>query len=175
MTICSRMADRPETHYRMKATKLLFAGVTYALIHVACGGEVEIGQGQSRLTGASNEPNPDPAGHCKDSKCAPAQAGDCPMAKCADMGFGCSVPGGSSVSHLRCVPSPYAGQGSAPADMCELVGDCDYSKVPTDRPCDPSSCRAQPTCVYGTPTVGGCYDVAPEGKEASCIWRYSCQ
>ncbi|AKV02041.1 hypothetical protein AKJ09_08704 [Labilithrix luteola] len=163
-----------------KVVVTLIAGSSLSLalwFGAGCGGEVSIGQGRSSLLadGGQGAVVDDPAGHCDDGGCAPPQPGDCSMAKCANMQTAC-IDG--VMEHLRCVPSPYRGQGSAPADQCDLIGDCTNERLATKPPCPEAECGARPTsCAYGTPNVIGCVVDYEATKDSAriCAWNYRCE
>lgn len=174
-------ADRPPSRpslARSAATKprtrvivALAALAASISANAACGGDVPIGRGSGALEAEASVPD-DPTGRCAQGLCAPAQPGDCPMAKCAQSGIGCVF---GSMEHLRCVPDPAAGIGSAPPDQCTLIGDCTNDRFPTDGgTCPESACGEPPTCAFGTPKTSGCYDLGEEG-DPLCVWNFTCE
>jgi hypothetical protein len=109
----------------------------------ACGGQIEIGAGKDPLTGDPCAPSECgantltcPSGSPTDVLCSRYQGGacawsgkcpgDCNPSKCDNMQGACAY---GTPTNLRCVPSPFAGQGSAPPDMCEIKFDCQGTQL----------------------------------------------
>jgi hypothetical protein len=122
--------------YKQRIKTLVVAG---AIVLGACGGkQIDIGTGKNPLVGAACDPSQcgantltcsggaAPTGvvcSLYGSACAWSGTcpGDCNPAKCADYGVACAD---GTPTNLRCAHDPFAGQGSAPADQCEILFDC---------------------------------------------------
>lgn len=162
--------------------RFLFGRVSVASVVITCqsagcGGDLSIDKGTSQLGAngiSSTSGDPDPGGVCTKHECGPPQPGDCPLAKCVDYQDSCAY---GRIIHARCVPDPFAGQGSAPADQCKVIGDCSNEELPdadAGIPCDSSKCGSAPSsCVSGTPAGVACVKW-PMGS-VSCTWTYRCE
>ena len=82
-----------------------------SLFGVACGEDIPLGTAKQNLGAESTSMK---------------MEGDCTAAKCANAQGACASgqQGMLEVTNLRCVPDPYRGVGSVPADACTVAFDC---------------------------------------------------
>jgi hypothetical protein len=139
-----------------------------AVLGLACGATTTNDAPQGTTNAAQS--TSDPGGVCTKHQCGTPEPGDCPLAACADYMTACAY---GKMIHVRCVPSPNRGIGSAPADQCELIGDCSNDSLPlpeNGEACDECA-DWTPSCVAGTPQHVGCIRLPSD----YCTWTYRCE